>query len=132
MPAIGLTPPARPASFGAINSGLLQAGASLKTRCSISAATKGCRFEAPVARAALKVPTAAQRAAVTDPSSKAILDAAGLPDAQTIDSTGTGRVPQNASNATKQNEWSARIDRNFRGGRDILTGRYSMYKSQAN
>jgi hypothetical protein len=80
-----------------------------------------------------RVPTAAQRAAITDPTSKAILDVANLPASQTDDPTGAfGRVPQNASNATKQNEWSARIDRNFRGGRDILTGRYSMFKSEAN
>lgn len=79
-----------------------------------------------------RVPTAAQIAAITDPTSKAIIDASGLPAAQTVDSAGIGRVPQNASNATKQNEWSIRIDRNFRGGRDILTGRYSMYKSTTN
>jgi hypothetical protein len=80
-----------------------------------------------------KVPTAAQLAAVTDPTSKAILNATGLPAAQTSDPSGQfGLVPQLAPNATEQNAWSGRIDRTFGGGRDLLTGRYAMYKNTAN
>jgi len=80
-----------------------------------------------------RVPTAAQRAAITDATSKAILTGAALPAAESDDSTGAfGRVAQNAPNATENNAWSARIDRNFGGGRDLLTGRYAMQKSKAN
>ncbi len=80
-----------------------------------------------------RVPTAAQRAAVTDPTSKAILAEAGLPAAETDDpSSGFGLVSQVAPVSTENNAWSARIDRNFGGGRDLLTGRYAMQKSEAN
>src|SRR5439155_21062150 len=43
-----------------------------------------------------------------------------------------GRVSQNAPNGTESNAWSARIDSNFGGGRDLLSGRYSMQKTKNN
>jgi hypothetical protein len=80
-----------------------------------------------------KVPTATQLAAITDPTSKAIIAASGLPAAQSTDSSGAfGRVSQVAPVTTKQNAFSGRIDRNFGGGRDQLTGRYAYQKSSAN
>src|SRR5881296_2455850 len=80
-----------------------------------------------------RVPTAAQRAAITDPTSRAILAESGLPAAETDDPSGNfGLVSQVAPVETKSNAWSARIDRNFGGGRDLLTGRYAMQKSTQN
>ncbi len=70
------------------------------------------------------VPTAAQLAGVTDPTSLAILTAAKLPAAQ-ADSAGAGSVSQSAATYTKSNAWSIRLDHNFNGGRDTLHGRFS-------
>src|SRR5262245_26061392 len=79
------------------------------------------------------VPTAAQRAAITDPTSVAILKAAGVAAAATDDATGAfGTVSQTAPVSTENNAWSLRIDRNFGGGRDVLSGRYAMQKSKQN
>ena len=80
-----------------------------------------------------RVPTAAQRTAVTDPTSKAILAAANLPAATSDDPGGSfGRVAQSAPNGREENAWSARIDRNFGGGHDVVTGRYAFQKNTQN
>jgi hypothetical protein len=79
-----------------------------------------------------RVPTAVQIAAITDPASKAIIAASGLPAFQTVDSAGIGRVPQVAPVTTQNNAWSGRIDRNFGGGRDLLTGRWAIQNSKQN
>lgn len=74
------------------------------------------------------VPTPAQLAAVTDPTSRAILDLYQLPPAQTV--TGdVGRVSQSAPRVTKENGFSARMDYSMGGGRDLITGRYAFQDS---
>jgi hypothetical protein len=77
----------------------------------------------------LVVPSAAQRAAVTDPTSRAILDMYQLPAPQS-ESGGVGTVSQSASNLTKENSFSTRLDINFPGGRDLISGRYALLDSQ--
>jgi hypothetical protein len=77
------------------------------------------------------VPGAAQLAAVTDPTSRAILAAATLPAATAVDATGAGRVEQSAPDSEKSNDWSARLDSTFNGGIDMLTGRYSFQDKES-
>lgn len=77
------------------------------------------------------VPGAAQLAAVTDPTSRAILTDANLPAATTVDATGTGRVAQSAPDSEKSYDWSTRLDSNFNGGFDTLTGRYSFLDKES-
>jgi hypothetical protein len=72
------------------------------------------------------IPSAAQLAAVTDPTSRAILEAAKLPAATSVDATGIGRVAQSGADSEKSNDWSVRLDSNLNGGVDTLTGRYSF------
>jgi hypothetical protein len=74
------------------------------------------------------VPTAAQLATVTDPTSRAILDLYKLPPAQT-ESGGVGRVSQSAPRVTKENGFSTRLDYSMGGGRDLITGRYAFQDS---
>jgi hypothetical protein len=77
------------------------------------------------------VPTAAQLAAVTDPTSRAILEAAKLPAATSVDASGIGRVAQSAPDSEKSNEFSARLDSTLNGGIDTLSGRYSFQNKQS-
>jgi len=61
---------------------------------------------------------------VTDPTSKAILSASGLPAAQnqrSFRSIWTAFLSLRRM-LPNRNAWSARIDRNLGGGRDLLTG----------
>ena len=113
--------------------GATAGGPILKDRMFFFVTYEGLQRRGAGGTRSARVPTAAQLGAVTDPTSKAILSASALPAAQTNDLSGQfGRVPQVAPNATEQNAWSARIDRNLGGGRDLLTGRYAMYKSTTN
>lgn len=76
------------------------------------------------------VPTTAQLAGVTDPTSLAILAAAKLPTASIVDAAETGSVPQSAATYTKSNAGSIRLDHNFNGGRDALNGRFSTQAAE--
>jgi len=79
------------------------------------------------------VPTPAQRAAVTDPTSQAILNDVNLPLPESIDPSGAfGIVSQRASNATKSNAFSARVDHLFNESRDRITARYAFEDSEEN
>ena len=73
----------------------------------------------------LVVPTAAQRAAVTDPTSRAILDLYQLPSPQ-VESGNVGTLSQTAPNLTKSHAFSGRLDYSRNGGRDLITGRYAF------
>jgi hypothetical protein len=76
------------------------------------------------------VPTAAQRALVTDPTSRAILDAVNLPPAETETVGGlSGRVSQKAPNVNDSNAFSVRTDYRL-GDRNLLSARYSFQKSK--
>jgi hypothetical protein len=65
------------------------------------------------------VPTRAQVAAITDPTSLALFNAVGAPQSS------TGLDSNSAPNATKQYSWSLRADETLGGGKDLLTERYS-------
>jgi hypothetical protein len=76
-------------------------------------------------------PTDAQRAAVTDPTSKKLLDQYQLPKATRISSDGTGQVTQSASSFTKAPlAYSIRIDHQF-SKNDTMTGRFSRYSDES-
>jgi len=75
------------------------------------------------------VPTPAQIAAVTDPTSKKLLDQYQLPAATTIGPQ-NGQVPQSANNFTKAPlQLSFRIDHQFSDS-DSINGRYSQFSSE--
>src|SRR5262245_43082165 len=94
---------------------------------------EGLQIRGAAGTRSAKVPTAAQVAAISDPTSAAILKAAGVPAAATNDATGAfGTVSQSAPVSTENNAWSLRLDRNFGEGRDVLSGRFAMQKSKAN
>jgi hypothetical protein len=71
-----------------------------------------------------QVPTPAMLAAVTDPTSKKILDAYKLPAATTDNGT-YGTVQQNASNATDLHQYSVRLDHQI-SEKDSIYGRYGF------
>ncbi len=77
------------------------------------------------------VPSPAQLSSVTDPTSQAILSAARLPAATSIDATGTGSVAQSAPDSEKSYDWSTRLDSIFNGGADMVTGRYSFQDKES-
>ena len=77
----------------------------------------------------LVVPTAAQGSAVTDATSRAIMNLYQLPAAQS-ESGGIGTVSQSAPNLTKNYAFSGRLDYQLNGGRDLITGRYAFQDSK--
>jgi hypothetical protein len=76
-----------------------------------------------------QVPTAAMLAAVTDPTSKKILDQYKLP-AATSESSGLGNVQQNAPNAGNFRQYSVRIDHQI-SSKDSIYGRFGGSESDA-
>ena len=60
----------------------------------------------------------AQQGAITDPTSQALFTGVGAP------TNPSGQLSGTAPNAGNQYSWSLRIDENFRGGKDSITGRY--------
>src|SRR5712692_878570 len=75
------------------------------------------------------VPTPSQLAAVTDPTSKKLLDQYQLPAATTL-AAAAGQVQQSAGNSTKAFQFSFRLDHQF-SDRDTFTARYGHYQSEA-
>jgi Carboxypeptidase regulatory-like domain len=113
--------------------GATAGGPIIKERMFFFGHYEGLQIRGAAGTRSARVPTAAQRAAITDATSAAILSQALLPAAAADDATGAfGTVPQTAPVATENNAWSMRIDRNFGAGRDVLSGRYAMQKSKAN
>ncbi|MFB3826299.1 MAG: carboxypeptidase regulatory-like domain-containing protein [Bryobacteraceae bacterium] len=76
-----------------------------------------------------QVPTAAMLSAVTDPTSKKILDQYKLPAATTSTAT-FGTVQQNASNRANLHQYSARLDHQFSSS-DSIYGRYGFAYNEA-
>ena len=76
-----------------------------------------------------QVPTAAMLSAVTDPTSKKILDQYKLP-AATSSSAAFGTVQQNASNRANLYQYSGRLDHQF-SSRDSIYGRYGFAYNEA-
>lgn len=76
-------------------------------------------------------PTDAQRAAVTDPTSKKLLDQYQLPKPTRVSSDGNGQVTQTASSFTKAPlAYSIRMDHQF-SENDTMTGRFSRYADES-
>jgi hypothetical protein len=76
-----------------------------------------------------KVPTASMLAAVTDATSRAILDQYKLP-AATTDEGSFGSVQQNAATALNFHQWSARVDHRF-SENDTLYARYGIASNES-
>src|SRR5262245_34997615 len=112
--------------------GATAGGPIIKERMFFFGHYEGLQIRGAAGTRSARVPSAAQRSAITDPTSAAILNDAGVPAAATVDASGVGRVSQSAPVSTQNNAWSLRIDRNFGGGRDVLSGRYAMQKSKQN
>ncbi len=69
--------------------------------------------------------TPTQAAGITDPTSKAIFAALGSPQ------SATGVLTSSAPNLANAAAWSLRVDEQFRGGKDTLSGRYGAQRSTA-
>jgi hypothetical protein len=69
--------------------------------------------------------TDTQAPGITDPTSLALFNAVGAP------SSATGTITNSASNLTDAYSWSLRYDQVMRGGKDVLTARYSVQTASA-
>src|SRR6266849_3154746 len=67
--------------------------------------------------------TPTQAAGITDPTSKAIFAAFGSPQ------SATGVLTSSAPNLANAAAWSLRVDEQFRGGKDTISGRYGAQRS---
>src|SRR5262245_7230860 len=98
-------------------------GPVVKNKTFFFASWEGFRQVAPTV-SSTKVPTAADRATVTDPISKSLLQFWPEPNA-----TGTNNLISNVRATTFDNTYLGRVDQNF-SGKDHLTFRWTDYEGE--
>jgi len=98
-------------------------GPVVKNKTFFFASWEGFRQVAPTV-SSTKVPTAAERATVTDPISKSLLQFWPEPNA-----TGTNNFISNVRATTFDNTYLGRVDQNF-SGKDHLTFRWTDYEGE--
>jgi hypothetical protein len=110
--------------------GYVLGGPILRNKTHFFTSYEGLQLRGSGAVRIANVPTPEQLTAVSDPTSKKLLDQYKLPAATTIGPQ-NGQVPQSANSFTKAPlALSFRIDHQF-SDKDSINGRYSQYSSEA-
>lgn len=99
--------------------GFTAGGPVLKNKMFVFGHYEGQKTRGAGSTRTANVLTTAQAAAITDPTSLAIFQAAGSP------ASPTGKLTAAAANQTDAHSWSLRWDEVLRGGKDTVTVRYA-------
>lgn len=99
--------------------GFTAGGPILKNRMFVFGHYEGTKTRGAGSTSTATVLTSAQAAAITDPTSQAIFQAAGSP------ASASGKLASSAPNKTDAHSWSLRWDEVVRRGKDTITVRYA-------
>lgn len=110
--------------------GFTAGGPILKNHTFVFGTYEGLRTRGKGDTRTATVLTPAQVAGITDPTSKAVFAALGSPQSAVVDpKTGAGILTNSAPNMTNSAAWSLRVDQQFRGGKDTITGHFAAQRS---